>query len=549
MDLIAFLLRASRGVVVLSVLAGLVGGITGVGLIALIQGELAGESVARADTAGTFVGLCLVAAAARVIGQMSMARLGQRTAAELGLQIVRRTLELPLREFEAIDSSALLAVLTEDLAVIANAMVGLPHLCISVPIVIACLGYIGWLSPLTFACGVGFAALAIAVYVILSSPGVDQLRRAREGQDALVDHFRTLIDGFRELKLHRGRRASFLAESVEPTMASVRRDMVRGLGSFSVAEGWSQVAFFGFIGALLFGIPRLASVGRPTLISAVLVVLYLMAPLDSILTWLPIMGRARASLLKIQSLIPALEGHRGTGEGRPATAAHLAIRASVSLEAVTFAYDDVHGETAFVLGPVDLTLRRGEIIILAGGNGSGKTTLVKLISGLYEPREGILRLDGRVLHDGDREAYSQLVSVAFADGHLFPDFRGLGRSGLESRARDGLKDLGLADRVGVVGSSFSTTDLSQGQRRRLALLGALLEDRPILILDEWAANQDPAFKPYFYHSLLPELRCEGKAILVISHDEQHFDVGDRIFRLQDGRLLEESRVGRSGTWA
>ena len=101
----------------------------------------------------------------------------------------------------------------------------------------------------------------------------------------------------------------------------------------------------------------------------------------------------------------------------------------------------------------------------------------------------------------------------------------------------------------MVDGRYSTLDLSQGQRRRLALLSAWLEDRPFCILDEWAANQDPAFKPYFYHSLLPELRCEGKAILVISHDEQHFDVGDRIFRLQDGRLLEESRVGRSGTWA
>ena len=247
-----------------------------------------------------------------------MVNLGQRAVADLGLHIVRRTLDSAPAKFEAIDSSALLAALTEDIVLIANAMVGLPRLCIDIPIVIACLAYIGWLSPVVLACGVIFAALAIAVYVVLSSRAVEQLLRRRERQDVLVGHFRTLIGGFRELKLHRGRRASYLAGSVEPTMASVRSDMVRGLGRFAVAEGWSQLALFGFIGMLLFAIPRLEPIGRPTLVSAVLVVLYLMTPLDTIVNWLPIVGRAQASLLKVQSLIPALDRHGDAAEaGRP----------------------------------------------------------------------------------------------------------------------------------------------------------------------------------------------------------------------------------------
>src|SRR5262249_28926625 len=158
---------------------------------------------------------------------------------------------------------------------IANAMVGVPHLCINIPIVIACLAYIGWLSPAIFICGVSFATLAIVVFVVLSARGVSGLRRARARQDALVGHFRTLIGGFRELKLHGGRRAAYLSESLEPTMALVRGEMVRGLTNFAVAEGWSQFGFFGFIGVLLFAIPQFEPIGRPTLVSAVLVVLYL----------------------------------------------------------------------------------------------------------------------------------------------------------------------------------------------------------------------------------------------------------------------------------
>ncbi|MGP0067610.1 MAG: cyclic peptide export ABC transporter [Isosphaeraceae bacterium] len=549
MNLVRLLLRSSRGIVILSAIAGVTGGVAGIALIALIQGELAREPSTSSAMVWAFAGLCLVSAASRIIAQVGMVKLGQGAVAKLGLHIVRRTLALPLREFETIDTSALLAALTEDIVLIANAMVGVPHLCINVPIVIACLAYIGWLSPTIFACGVSFAALAIAAYVVLSARGVEQLRRAREHQGVLVGHFRTLIGGFRELKLHRGRRGSYLAESVEPAMDSVRRHMVRGLSGFAFAEGWSQLAFFGFIGVLLFAIPRFEPIGRSTLVSAVLVVLYLMTPLDTILTWLPIVGRARASLLKVQSLIPALERHRDAAEGRPDPVRSLAFDDSISLEAATFGYRDGHDDAGFVLGPVDLTLRRGEIVILAGGNGSGKTTLVKLISGLYAPEAGILRLDGRALGDEDREGYRQLVSVVFADGHLFPDLLGLGRDGIEAKAREGLENLGLAGHVSIRERSFSTTDLSQGQRRRLALLGACLEDRPIFILDEWAANQDPSFKQFFYERLLPDLRAMGKALLVISHDEGYFDIADRIVRLQDGRLLEVSALGVGDAWA
>src|SRR5262249_30750117 len=177
---------------------------------------------------------------------------------------------------------------------------------------------------------------------------------------------------------------------------------------------------------LLFVVPRLGPTGRPTLVSAVLVVLYLMTPLDIILTWIPILGRARASLRKVQALIPTLEPHGHAAEGRPGPPRHLPLHRSIQLEDVTFTYRDGRDRPGFRLGPVDLTLRPGEIVILAGGNGSGKTTLVKLISGLYRPDSGILRVDGRAIGDEDLEDYRQLISVVFSDGHLFPDVLGLG---------------------------------------------------------------------------------------------------------------------------
>jgi putative ATP-binding cassette transporter len=549
MNLMRFLLRSSRRIVILSALTGAAGGAIGIALIAVIQRELAREPAAGGNLAWAFVGLCLASASARAIAQSAMVKVGQGAIEKLGLHLVRHTLVLPLRSFETMDSSALLSALTDDIALIAGAMVGLPHLCINIPIVIACLIYTGWLAPRSVAFGLLFAAAAIFVFVIVSTRGMKSLRRAREQQALLVDHFRTLIAGFKELKLHSGRRQAYVKESLEPTMAQARSEMIKGLAHFAVAEGWGQLAFFGFIGFLLFAAPAIEPISRSTLVSAVLVVLYLMTPLDIILTWVPVLGRAQVSLQRVEALVPTLERNGDSGENLSMHVEPLELRHSIRLDAVTFTYRDGNDEAGFLLGPIELTLRSGELVILAGGNGSGKTTLVKLLAGLYRPESGAVRLDGHPIADLDRDAYRQLFSIVFADGHLFRDLLGLEADGITTLARAGLKRLGLAPVVRVRGSSFSTLDLSQGQRRRLALLGALLEDRPICIFDECAANQDPAFKQMFYQELLPELRAAGKALLVISHDENHFDIADRVIRLQDGRVFEESPQPISSAWA
>jgi putative ATP-binding cassette transporter len=542
-----FLFQSSRRIVVVSTIAGAASGAMGVALIALIQSELSRQTPASGAVAWAFAGLCAVAALARIIAQVSLVRLGQDAVAKLNTHLVRRVLDLPLQAFEAIDASALLAVLTEDIVLIAGAMAGVPQLCINVPIVIACLVYIGWLAPLVFVCGLVFLALAVTAYMLLSAQGVKRLRAARAGQDVLVGHFRTLIGGFRELKLHAGRRSAFFSESLVPATQSVRDKTVAGLARFAAAEGWSQLAFFGFIGFLLFVAPRLQPIPRPTLAALVLVVLYLMSPLDVVLTWLPILGRARASLQKVHALIPRLERHEFVDHRDEGPSRELVFRDSIELEHASFHYPGDEQSAGFRLGPIDLVLRPGELVILAGGNGSGKTTLVKLISGLYRPRDGTLRVDGRVLREQDAEAYRQLFSVVFADGYLLPDLAGLDSRGLEQKVRHGLDRLGLASRVTLSGRAFSTTGLSSGQKRRLALLSACLEDRPVCIFDEWAANQDRRFKQMYYHELLPELKAQGKALLIISHDEDYFEIADRVIRLHEGRLHMESVATPIGT--
>jgi putative ATP-binding cassette transporter len=221
-------------------------------------------------------------------------------------------------------------------------------------------------------------------------------------------------------------------------------------------------------------------------------------------------------------------------------AAPLEVRTSVStleLRDVTFTYPHEANDREFTLGPVSLRFSRGESVFVVGGNGSGKSTLAKVLCGLYHPTSGQILLDGTVVGDGNREWYREHFSVVFSEIFLFDRLAGIDPREVERRATTYLTRLGLNRVVSVQGGMFSTTALSHGQRKRLALLVAYLEDRPIYIFDEWAADQDPDFKRTFYMELIPELRAAGKTVIVNTHDAYH-DVADRIVRLEEGRVVE-----------
>jgi putative ATP-binding cassette transporter len=193
----------------------------------------------------------------------------------------------------------------------------------------------------------------------------------------------------------------------------------------------------------------------------------------------------------------------------------------------------------FMLGPIDLTLTPGELVFLVGGNGSGKSTLAKVITGLYRPAEGEIRLNGLAINDQNRDDYRQCFSAVFSDYFLFERIVGTGGADADRRARGYLERLHLDQKVSIADGVFSTTELSQGQRKRLALLCAYIEDRPFYLFDEWASDQDPVFKEVFYTRLLPELRSLGKAVLVITHDDRYFGCADRLVRLDYGRIAGE----------
>ena len=213
----------------------------------------------------------------------------------------------------------------------------------------------------------------------------------------------------------------------------------------------------------------------------------------------------------------------------------------LDLSPVTHAYRGESAEHSFTLGPIDLTFKSGELVFIVGGNGSGKSTLVKLITGLYTPETGQIQVDTQPITEQNREWYHQHFSVVFADFYLFEQLLGINKINLH-QVQDYINLLQLEQKVQVKDGKLSTIALSQGQRKRLALLTAYLEDRPIYIFDEWASDQDPVFKEIFYTQLLVQLRNRGKTVLVISHDDRYFHLGDRIIKLDYGKIEYDKYV-------
>jgi putative pyoverdin transport system ATP-binding/permease protein len=193
-------------------------------------------------------------------------------------------------------------------------------------------------------------------------------------------------------------------------------------------------------------------------------------------------------------------------------------------------------EQGFMLGPIDLTMKSGELIFIVGSNGSGKSTLAKLITGLYTPRSGQISLNGEPVNETTVEWYRQHFATTFADAYLFDSYLGFDNPHLDREIGKYLQEFQLDQKVSVNNGLLSTTSLSQGQRKRLALLTAFLEDRPIYLFDEWASDQDPTFREIFYEQMLPQLKNRGKLVIVITHDDRYFRLADRILQLNYGRV-------------
>ena len=535
--LLLYLFRTCRRDILLVVVLGILGGGSSAIVIAVVNSVLHGRGSGALLPAG-FAAAALIKIATALLSNLLLLHMVEKCGLQLCDQLCRLVMAAPLRRIEEVGTPRILASLTDDVSTLSGAIHEVPQLAINSAVLMGCASYLAWLSWRAAAIMFAIVIAGGFGYGFLLNRVRNAFERARDGRDVLFRHFRSLTEGIKEFKLSRLRRDAFFSQDLDPAVQHLRKYNLIAVKLHILASGWSQLVFYSLLALLLFVMLPTGVVDQKALTAYVFVALFTTAPLWAVIAALPALSRGRTALDRIEAVERLFDEHSDQSDPASNTR-HECPR--LEFEQVRFAYADSVAGVGFALGPLDLALVPGELVFVTGGNGSGKSTFVKVLTGLYSPISGNIRLDGQCVTSNSREAYRELFSVVYSDFYLFDRLVGMNNEELQRRAYEYLVTLKLDHKVRVVGNTLSTTALSQGQRRRLALLMAYLEDRPIYVLDEWAADQDPTFRDLFYTRLLPELKRRGKAVVVVTHDDRYYHLGDRIISLDYGKICNNGQ--------
>jgi putative pyoverdin transport system ATP-binding/permease protein len=486
-----------------------------------------------------FVCFAALAVISRTFTRMTIKRLTASSLLRLRRRLLRSILKIPLEQFERIDPARLLVAFTSDLASLGAAVRNFVHLFSGAAFLLTCVAYLSWVSPQRGAVTAFLLLLAIAVAVLLRLLEKSHGRATRMSWDRVVQVFKSVLEGIKEMRLNRT-----LARQVLRKFEDRARDMQRTAGQrgwYSEAVAiWIQSISFVILGVAVFGpfddTAKLVAGGY-----GILALIYMRWPLQSLIADSSGFADASVALQRLNELGLDLSVDVKPSDRplQPRATARKPLLApkwnNLTLHDVAFRYEAGHPDDDFALGPINIVLHPEEIVFISGGNGSGKTTLLKVLTGLYTPTRGTIHFDDMLVDQTNGRLYRSKFAVVFSDFCLFEQVADLNYQALSAEAER------LAARFRFKPWMLAPPDtadrvvkLSSGERRRAALLMAMLEDRPIVVFDEWAADQDPQYKDLFYKDTLPSMRAKGKLVIVLSHDERYFHLGDRVLWLERG---------------
>ena len=487
------------------------------------------------------------------LSQYALTRLGHRFVYELRTKLVKQIIDTTVPQIDHLGSARLLASLSSDIQSITVAFVRMPELVQGIILSIGVGLYLGWLSlPLLFIV-MFWIVMTIWISTILVKHVYTHLTELREINDDLYQDYQSIIEGRKELALNQHRAKKLYTDDFLAHAKSYEKTVTKSDTFHLSAVNWSNIMMFASIG-IVFAVSNYFEIPMEVATTFSLTILFMQSPLLHAVGAYPTLQTAQVALEKIQSL--ELSEHQPNF----ATGTVTKHWQSISLNDINYRYvgsdtdgqdtavtnhiqdndsSQQHTDANNILKTVNLTLQRGDVVFLIGANGSGKSTLAKIITGIFTPTTGTVQVDGKIVDSKNNAEYRQLFSAIFSDQHLFKQL--IGYQGDEpdtTLVTDWLHKLNLQEKVCVADHKISTDKLSQGQRKRLAMLIAVAEQKDILLLDEWAADQDPAFRRVFYQTLIPELKALGKTLFIISHDDGYFEHADRLLLMKEGRLIE-----------
>src|SRR6266542_2812366 len=447
---------------------------------------------------------------------------------------VRHSELLPL---EAIGRGEIVGAITKETATLTQMSNTLAFAAQGAVLIFFVAMYVAYLSLLAFALSVIIVGIAALLFQAKSRQLRMASHEASNLEHRLFDRLMDLLNGFKEVRLNSARSDTLFNDIVELSRVAANIK-IRAQSETFKRMVFLQSALYALLGAIAFAVPTFSgALGAESVTKTITALVFVVGTCFGLVQAIPILSAANTAADNIERLEARLLATIPVTEV-------AAIEPSKRFHKIEMRNVDKWSDAVFQVGPIDFTLLSGELVFITGGNGSGKSTFLKLLAGLYKPDSGEITFDGVRVNDSTRQAYRELIAAIFPDYHLFEKLYGIPDPD-PAEVNRLLIQFRLHDKTHLTDSQFSTLDLSAGQRKRLALIVSLLEKRPILLLDEWAADQDPEFRRKFYYDLLPELKRAGETVVAITHDDRYLDEMDlpaRRLRMEDGRFVAQQTV-------
>ena len=459
---------------------------------------------------------------------------------------VRRTELSTLNKY---GTATIYARISQDATIISNVTTTLINSVQSVVMVVFTLLYVAMISLWSFVLIGAGLGLGISYYLGFSGRFRELWQLVSVKETAFYEKLDHILKGFKEIRINR-RKNEDVFRNYEEVNNATRDHRIRTSKQYNLLLIFTQVFFYLMLGVILFVLPKFHTEHADAVIKVVTALLFISGPLEGIIFSMQSFANANNSAANLLALEAQLEEELKQPSVESAEDAKdyevLPFSHSLEFRQLSYAYPQVNGNGGdFRVGPLNLRVNKGELIFIIGGNGSGKSTFMHLLTGLYRPSSGSILLDGgqeaggRTVAPHNYQQYRNLYSIIFSDYHLFDRLYGLELVPDEETVNGLMQSMGLlAEKVHFQGGAFSTTRLSSGQKKRLALVTSIVENKSIYVYDEVAADLDPEFRDEFYYRLLGRLKAMGKTVFVVSHDQQYWLVADRLLNFQDGQLRE-----------
>ena len=449
-------------------------------------------------------------------------------------QILNAVLKANYNQFIA-KKSEIYSSIVSDVNTLTNASTSIIDFSTSTIVAIACLIYLLTISWVLFLITLSVAILGALIYHIRSKGDQKHFKEVRELENKFIDNLNKILNGFKEIYMEPKKGSSIMDNQIEIISSSAYQKNVTAFTGFLNNQIIGQILFYILISSILLFFSVLLKIETSKIVSYIFILLYLLSSIETIMVILPMLMRAKIAAKHLTDLKLELENSTNNNIITNTLNPTEEFK-QITIKNLEFGY--LEGVQTFSIGPIDFNVNKSEVIFIYGGNGSGKTTFIYSLLGLHKITQGQISLNDTIIDDANYQNYRSFFSVIFSDFYLFNEL--LIDEVDINKYNYYLELFEIENKVKLNDKQFSTIDLSTGQRKRLALISVLLEKKPIIVLDEWAADQDPYFRKKFYTEIIPILKQEGFTIIAITHDDKYYICADKLYKMEFGKLIPET---------